>query len=229
MKRLHEFNDAQHLNQEVCRRLITVSNDCLANKGSFHLVLAGGSTPRQLYQQLKQATDAQWQGWHIYFSDERCLPTGDEQRNDNMAKTAWLDHVAIPQRQIHPIEAQLGSRQGAINYDRLLQHCPRFDLVLLGIGEDGHTASLFPGDTDTGPGFSNARPVTRAPKPPAERVSMTPDRLSRSDRVWFLVSGENKRPALQAWLQNQPSPASQIKTANGVDVFSDQNINRDAR
>ena len=228
MKRLHEFTDAKHMTDDICRRLINTANDCLTSKGSFHLVLAGGNTPRQLYQQLAQAPDAQWQGWHIYFGDERCLPVDDAQRNDSMAKSVWLDHVAIPHRQLHPIDAELGARQGAINYDRLLAHSPRFDLVLLGVGEDGHTASLFPGDSDTPAGFTYARPVTKSPKPPAERVSMTAERLSLTDRAWFLASGDIKRAVLEAWLRDEPLPVSLVRPPGGVDIFCDLTLTRQA-
>lgn len=224
MKRLHEFIDVEQMNREVCRRLLLTAADCVASRGCFHLVLAGGATPAPLYQLLGQASDIRWPDWHIYFSDERCLPAGDSTRNDSMARTHWLDHVAIPERQIHPIAAELGSRQGALDYDRLLQHCPRFDLILLGIGEDGHTASLFPKDSDTTPGFTLARPVQQAPKAPADRVSMTAECLNRTDRVWFLAAGENKRNIVTAWLRGDDMPANLIRGAGGTDIFFDRQV-----
>ena len=224
MKRLHEFIDVEQMHREVCRRLLLTAADCVASRGCFHLVLAGGATPAPLYQQLAQASDIRWPDWHIYFSDERCLPAGDPARNDSMARTRWLDHVAIPERQIHPIAAELGCRQGALDYDRLLQHSPHFDLVLLGLGEDGHTASLFPEDGETPTGFTLARPVQQAPKAPAERVSMTAQCLNRTDRAWFLAAGDHKRDIVTAWLRGDDMPANRVRGKGGTDIFFDRRV-----
>jgi len=182
-------------------------------------VLAGGDTPRAAYQQLRDAR-AGWGEWHIYFGDERCVPRDDAARNSRMAEEAWLDHVAIPALQRQPIPAELGAAAAARAYSVILQSVAAFDLVLLGLGEDGHTASLFPGhDWGEARGSPAALAVLDAPKPPRERVSLSAARLSDAREVLFMVSGASKREALAQWRAGAGIPARAITPAAGVDVL----------
>lgn len=199
--------------------VLASAEHALAATGRFRLVLAGGETPRRLYQSLRlTATD--WSAWHIYFGDERCLPADDAARNSRMAADAWLDQVPIPRGQIHPIPAELGPERAAASYSELLAGVDAFDLVLLGLGEDGHTASLFPGDDwERAAGWPDAIPVQHAPKPPRRRVSLSPARLSHSRRCLFLVAGADKRDAICLWRSGAIPPASRIGASEGVDVF----------
>jgi 6-phosphogluconolactonase len=217
--RWHAFPDQVALEQAALRFMLESAEQAIAERGVFRLVLSGGTTPRRLYQVLRQAQTG-WSAWHIYFGDERCLPAGAPERNSHMARLAWLDQVSIPAAQIHPIPAELGPEGGAGRYARELAQVGEFDLVLLGLGEDGHTASLFPGGAWEGEAWLPAAiPVLDAPKPPPQRVSLSPARLSLASRVLFLASGEAKRPALMAWREGQPIPASRICPPAGVDVF----------
>ncbi len=159
--------------------------------------------------------------WHIYFGDERYLPAGDPDRNDSMAATAWLDHVAIPAAQIHRVPTGDNVTAAAASYASVLQQAPGFDLVLLGLGEDGHTASLFPGDIAARNSAELAIAVTNAPKPPPQRVSMSPQCLSMAAAVWFIVTGDSKRQALQAWLAGAQLPPQTIMPRAGIDIFTD--------
>lgn len=114
----------------------------------------------------------------------------------------------------------LGAARAAHAYAATLGALGEFDLVLLGLGEDGHTASLFPAhDWGAAPGSPDALPVYDAPKPPPQRVTLSAARLSRARRVMFLVSGENKRPAVAAWRAGENIPACSITPAAGVDVL----------
>jgi 6-phosphogluconolactonase len=159
---------------------------------AFHFVVAGGDTPRGAYRSLREAR-VDWSGWCIYFGDERCLPADDAARNSRMAGEAWLDHLAIPPERLHAIPAELGPAQGAQAYAQTLRAVGEFDLVLLGLGEDGHTASLFPDhEWGTAPGSPDALAVFDPPKPPPERVTLSAERLSRARQVMFLVSVEAK-------------------------------------
>ena len=193
----------------------------LETRGEFHLVLAGGSTPERLYRALgEQSRD--WSGWHIWFGDERCLPMTDPQRNSRMAQTAWLDHIAIPAANIHVIPAELGAVHAAQAYCQELSRQATFDLVLLGLGQDGHTASLFPGhEWGVATDSPDAMAVFDAPKPPPQRVTLSAYRLSRSRCVLFLVCGADKRNAVNQWHQGSAIPATAIQPDAGIDVLID--------
>lgn len=194
----------------------------LAERGEFHIVLAGGGTPARVYEALAGESHT-WLRWRIWYGDERCLPVGHPERNASMAESAWLKRVPIPGANIRPIPTELGARAGAEAYARALAGTGRFDLVLLGLGEDGHTASLFPGkDPGEAPDAPAALPVFAAPKPPAERVSLSARRLSDARRVLFLVAGPGKREVVAAWRAGRPIPAAAVRPAGGVDVLIDQ-------
>lgn len=220
VRRLHHYIGQTELIDALVTRITDVANHCIATKGCFQCVLAGGETPRQLYQRLAAIT-TDWSRWFIYFGDERCLPTADSERNDNMAAKAWLDHIAIPHSHIHRFWAELGPAKAAEDYANTLKNIGDFDLVLLGIGEDGHTASLFPYMQNALCEDAVTTAVYAAPKPPPQRVSLSARRLSAADRVWFLVCGENKREALTRWLANWPLPVLTVMPSGGVDIHTD--------
>jgi 6-phosphogluconolactonase len=218
--RTHYFATNGLLVDALYERITSLATSCIDQRGHFSIVLAGGTTPRQLYQRLRHLpTD--WQRWHIYFGDERYLPAGNPGRNDSMAATAWLDHVAIPADQIHRVETGNNVNTAAASYAGVLQQAQGFDLALLGLGEDGHTASLFPGDLEACNSAELAIAVTNAPKPPPQRVSMSPQCLSMAAAVWFIVSGDGKRQALQDWLAGAQLPPQTIQPAAGIDIFTD--------
>ncbi len=207
------------MREAAVARILAAAGTAIAARGRFLIVLAGGSTPRGVYESLRAAR-SDWPAWHVYYGDERCLPVGDDARNSRMAAGAWLDHVPIPDGQIHAIPAELGPTRGAARYAELLGTVGDFDLVLLGLGEDGHTASLFPGHPlGDSAGAVDVLPVLDAPKPPPERVSLGARRLSRSAEVIFLVSGDDKRAAVAQWRSGAPIPARAIAPDAGVDVI----------
>jgi 6-phosphogluconolactonase len=217
--RWHAFPSVIELEQAAARTILDAARTAIASRGAFRLVLAGGSTPLNVYKLLRGA-DATWAAWHIYFGDERCLPPDHAERNSRKAQRAWLDHVAIPPQQIHVIPAEQDAQAAADRYARELADVGEFDLVLLGLGEDGHTASLFPGQDWSG-ATAAALPVHDAPKPPADRVSLSAQRLSHARAVLFLVSGSGKQQAINAWRAGAPIPAAAIRPRNGVDVYLD--------
>lgn len=217
------YESVAALRQAACDAIAQSAAQAIAERGRFVIVLAGGTTPRDVYMQLRElATD--WSRWHVFYGDERCLPPEHAERNSRMAEQAWLNHVAIPQAQIHPIPAELGPELGAAAYSHILESVAEFDLVLLGLGEDGHTASLFPGNVlelDGAP----AIPVHGAPKPPAERVSLSASRLSRARRVIFLVTGAGKRLAVRQWRVGAGLPVVAIAPSAGAEIFLDPACN----
>lgn len=219
--RWHVFPDDASLVANALARVLATAQGAIALHGAFDIVLAGGNTPRKLYRALRQA-NANWNAWHVWYGDERCAPPDDPQRNSRMARDEWLDHVAIPAANVHAIPAESGAREAAALYARELRTVDAFDLVLLGLGEDGHTASLFPGhDWGTHADSPDVLAVFDAPKPPPERVSLSAARLSNARHVLFLVEGAGKRDAIAAWKRGNAIPAASVTPASGVDVLLD--------
>lgn len=218
--------DTGALRRAACERILDAAGRAIAGRGAFVISLAGGNTPRDVYAMLREAA-TDWSRWQIHFGDERCLPRSDSERNSRMAREAWLDRIPIPTANIHEIAAELGPEAGAADYARALQAVGDFDLALLGLGEDGHTASLFPGhDWGEAPGAADAIAVFEAPKPPPERVSLSASRLGRAREVLFLVAGESKHDAVSQWRAGATIPARAIRPAAGVDVLVEASLLR---
>ncbi|MEP6607977.1 MAG: 6-phosphogluconolactonase [Burkholderiaceae bacterium] len=217
-------SDIEELQRIACQRILDAATHAIESRGRFVIVLSGGETPRGVYRMLRTArTD--WSRWHVYFGDERCVPAGDAARNSTMACDEWLDHVPLPQPQVHAIPAALGATAAARAYSETLRALGDFDLVLLGLGEDGHTASLFAGHNwGIDPNAPDVLAVFDAPKPPPQRVSMSAARLSRAREVLFLVADTSKREALARWRSGAPLPAAAIRPAAGVDVLFESSL-----
>ena len=211
------FADAQALVGSLADAVCEVADEAIRARGVFHLVLAGGRTPQALYRELaeRHAGDAHW---HIWYGDERCLPIDDPARNSYMIETAWLAASAIPSQNRRPIPAERGVIVAAAQYTAWLAPVPDFDLSLQGMGEDGHTASLFPGQAWKG---EDVIAVYDAPKPPPERVSLSASRLSQSRRVWFLVTGTDKRDAIGRWKNGERLPVTSVSGAIETVVWLD--------
>ncbi|MFA6015039.1 MAG: 6-phosphogluconolactonase [Gallionellaceae bacterium] len=222
--RWQPFTTASQLEQAAVEKILSLAKQAIAARGAFHIVLAGGTTPRRVYEALRQA-NTNWQAWHIYFGDERCLPAQHAERNSLMASLAWLDHVGIPEQQIHPIPAELGAAKATENYSLIINELHEFDLVLLGLGEDGHTASLFPGhELGTMENAPDTLAVFDAPKPPPERVSLSAHRLSNARQVIFLVTGKSKLQAVNDWRAGSAIPAAAITPKAGVDIYIENDL-----
>lgn len=214
--RWQHFNSIDCLRHAVCDAIALSASRAIAQRGRFNLVLAGGNTPRAIYRLLRDL-NMDWSKWHVYHGDERCLATDHEDRNSLMVEQVLLNHVAIPPNQVHHIPAELGPVAGAKAYAQTLQGLGSFDLVLLGLGEDGHTASLFPGHALDN--SAHAVPVFDSPKPPAERITMSQQRLNDAQQVIFIVSGAVKQQAVDNWRSGVAIPATLVQPANGVDVY----------
>lgn len=223
-RRWHSYPTTSSLEYAAAQAIFNASQQAIGQRGIFYIVLAGGTTPRRVYESLR-TMDANWNAWHIYFGDERCLPGGHAERNSRMAAIAWLDHVSIPASQIHIIPAEQGAEAAAGAYAQTLSEVELFDLVILGLGEDGHTASLFPHhEWGTSPDAPATIAVHDAPKPPLQRVSLTARRLSQTRQLMFLVSGATKRQAIIDWHDGKDIPAAAISPASGVDIFLEDEL-----
>ena len=222
--RWHVYRTTSSLEYAAAQAVFNASHQAISQLGTFKLVLAGGTTPRRVYELLRaKVTD--WSKWHIYFGDERCLPAEHPERNSRMAAAAWLQHIPIPINHIHIIPAELGAEAAANAYAKTLSEVDEFDLVILGLGEDGHSASLFPQhDWGTAPDAAATLAVHDAPKPPPERVSLSARRLSQTRQLLFLVSGATKRQAVTDWRNGKDIPAAAITPAGGVDVYLESDL-----
>lgn len=176
----------------------------------FSLALSGGSTPRKLYQLLAQQTGIDWRHVHIFWGDERCVASDHVDSNYRMAKESLLDHVPIPGEQIHRMKGELDPAHAAAEYEHILrdhfgQSQPRFDLVLLGMGDDGHTASLFP---HTAALSETQRWVVGnfAEAKQTWRITLTAIAINAAQNVMFLVSGIDKAERLRQVLKGPYSP-----------------------
>ena len=195
---MHEFRhctDAADLAGAAAAHLAERIRDCLDGREVCRIALPGGRTPGRCLA-LLAGDSLPWERLHWYLGDERCYPPGHAGRNDVMLESQLWSRIDAPAQNRHPMAAELGPEAAAMHYSDEIRAADRLDLVLLGMGEDGHTASLFPGNAaleDTRP----AVPVHQAPKPPPERVSLGLGTLrSASERI-VLVAGQDKRDALR--------------------------------
>ena len=193
------------------------TTDAVAARRACYLALAGGETPRGCYERLARPPyrDAlPWSFVFVYWSDERQVPFDDPASNYAMAKAALLDHVPIPPEQVFPL---VGDPTPALRHvPPDARGRPRFDLIHLGLGEDGHTASLFPGSPALQEAHALVGHVHNAPKPPPERLTLTLPVINAARAVLFMVQGASKREALARVLQRDPAlPASHVQPVDG--------------
>jgi 6-phosphogluconolactonase len=204
---------------EVLRR----AADATAARGVFHLVLAGGTTPRALYEALAGSPRADFARWECWFGDERCVPPSHPDSNFRMAARALLPRAGAAPPRIHRMRGEdPDPAAAAADYERELRSVfgltPRFDLVLLGMGADGHTASLFPG-TEALEERDRLVAALHAPAVGAWRLTMTFRAIDAARAVMFVVTGADKAEALAKALSPRagepPLPASRVRPEGG--------------
>jgi 6-phosphogluconolactonase len=208
--------DVDAIAEQAVDRILSGARKAISKKGVFSLVLAGGSTPGTAYQRLAKQ-DVDWSQWQFYFGDERCLPAEDLDRNSMMARQNLFRNISIDGSQVHVIPAEKGAETAARIYAREIATVLPFDMVLLGLGEDGHTASLFPGQSH--PENQAVVAVHQAPKPPPDRVSLNYPCLQSAGEQLFLVSGKGKAAAVEKWRRAEGIPAACFP---GADILIDE-------
>jgi 6-phosphogluconolactonase len=211
MINFHPYDDVESVAQAAADALALRILDVLGCKQYCHLVLPGGTTPVRCLELLAQKT-LPWGLIHCYVSDERCLPNGDSQRNDVMIERALWSRVSLPEKNKHPMAAELGAEVAALRYAELIGQIDRLDIVLLGMGEDGHTASLFPGNAALdNPALAVA--VANAPKPPPNRVSLGLSAIRRATERHLIVTGQSKYEAMRQIRRGVDLPVCRIGKA----------------
>ena len=195
--------DAAAVADAACRLIGIAARDAIAERNRFRLVLAGGSTPLATYRRLA-ASDQNWKRWSLYYGDERCVPADDPERNSQMVIATGLADRAGKH---YPIPTELGAKTAVARYRERIKTAQPFDMVLLGMGEDGHTASLFPGrDWPDKPVFA----VRDAPKKPTERVTLGIGALQNCRAMLVLVTGESKIEAVRQWRSGAALPVARV-------------------
>ncbi len=214
----HILESSDEVAELACKEILAAAEAAIAQHGQFKIVLAGGTTPEKVYRLLAHSK-SDWPKWFVYFGDERCLPADHADRNSVMAEQAFLSKVAIPKAQVFIIPAELGAEQAATQYRQTVKAALPFDLVLLGMGEDGHTASLFPGHQHDPEELAHA--VYNSPKPPPERVSLSAQALVKARKVIFLITGSNKQEAVKLWRSGHDLPVASIISDN-IAIYADR-------
>ena len=210
------FPDDQALAEAAARRFMESARQAMARHDRFRVALAGGSTPGRFYRRLAEppfADTIDWQKVDIFWGDERSVPQDHAESNFRMAAETLLRRVPLPPQNIHPMTSGDDPRQAADEYEALLESCfssgpGRFDLVLLGIGSDGHTASLFPGSPAATDRRGSRRVIAHyIDKLAAWRITLTPETINRSELVVFLVAGADKAAVVKQVLEGARRPA----------------------
>jgi 6-phosphogluconolactonase len=223
---LHIYRDPESLSVAVAEVITGLIIKKLRSNERFTLLLSGGNTPKKLYSLLAKDEYRErinWKRIHVFFGDERIVPFSDERNNGRMAKEALIDHTPIPRDQVFYIDTERNVNEAVDEYEKILhqyfdgEHFS-FDLSLMGMGEDAHTLSLFPGS-----------PVIKEKKrwvvslyleeQKAHRISLTPAIVNKSNEIFFLVTGQSKATAMSNVLKGsfQPEryPAQLIRPTNG--------------
>ena len=211
---LKVLTDVNALVDDAAVLVVDACREAIAERGQFTIALAGGSTPKPLYEKLS-AQDLPWDKIHVFWGDERYVSATHPDSNEGMARRAWLDRVPFPAENLHPMPTQaIDPAESAQQYEAHLraffgdsffgtQEIPTFDLILLGLGDDGHTASLFPHtevlnlcDRLIGVGYRGSDP----------RLTFTIPLINQARCVLFLVAGSSKKPALNAIFSDRADP-----------------------
>ncbi len=226
------YDDKHILSQHAAEYIMRIAKESIDLHGRFTIALTGGTTPGEAYSLLASEpirSQIDWQRVYIFWGDERCVPHTNPESNYYLAQQVLFDKVAIPKSQIHPVPADQPDRDAASQAYTVELHqafgtngVPSFDLIHLGMGPEGHTASLFPHQASLHEKHRLVMPVS-VPKPPPDRLTFTPPLLNAARNVLFLVTGSEKADALHAVLEGeyQPNeyPAQIVHPTNGEVVW----------
>lgn len=212
---------------EVAKSFSEYLSQQIASEETFHIALSGGSTPKVIFDELVSnfKNDIDWSGVHLYWGDERCVPPTDSESNYKMTVDHLISKIDIPETNIHRVQGEDNPQEEAVRYGDLLNEMlpksnqlPQFDLVILGMGDDGHTASIFPHEIDLWQSEKYCE-VAIHPDSGQRRVTITGNVINEAKTVAFLVTGENKADKLDEILNKQGSfetyPASLVAPVSG--------------
>jgi 6-phosphogluconolactonase len=219
--------NAAMLAQKAATLFNQTAKESIDRQGRFVVAISGGSTPRRMYRMLAEepcGSAIPWDKTYIFWVDERCVPENDPASNYGSAKKDFLNRVPVPEAQVYPMPGELPPKQGAQNYQKALidffqledGRFPSFDQIFLGMGSDGHTASLFPGQA----ALDERKRLIVAVKggnPNINRLTVTVPVLNRARQIVFLISGKEKASSLKTVFEDRKNqlPAQRIRPLNG--------------
>ena len=237
-RRVLVHSDRAALAASVAARFITTAVDLLHEEGDIHVVLTGGSVATEVLEAVNASAardTVDWEHVNFWWGDERWLPYADPERNELQARTALLDHLDIPAENIHPFASSDGPLDldaAGASYAEELEEAsndgtvlPRFDITFLGVGPDGHIASLFPHLPGIREDTASVLAVRNSPKPPAERLTLSRPALNSSRCIWLVLAGPDKASALGlalAGASRDEVPVAGIKGRRYTNFFVDQ-------
>ena len=220
-------NDPGELARTAAGIFRTTAKDCVTQINLFTVAISGGSTPRGMHRLLAEEpyrSDIPWKKTHVFWVDERCVPEDDPASNFGLARKDFLEQILIPPEQIHPMPGEFSPEEGAKKYQEEMERAfqiqekdfPIFDLIFLGMGKDGHTASLFPG-AKSADELDRWVIAVKGGSPKVYRLTLTYGVLNRAKRVYFLVSGKEKAPMVRTVLEDKDAclPAQKIQPVQG--------------
>ncbi|EMM95168.1 6-phosphogluconolactonase [Leptospira interrogans serovar Zanoni str. LT2156] len=210
------FNERDFLDH-CLDRIKEISANKIQTKSSFHIVLTGGDTAKLLYSELKYM-ETDWSKWFFYFGDERCVPKEHTDSNWLMVERVLFKFIPVNERQIFRIQGHLGPQRGALEYSESIKSISSFDLVLLGLGEDGHVASLFPGSkclTET----KDVLAIHDSPKPPKERVSLSLRKINMSDNILIIAKGKKKSKIIERIKLDEILPVTSLLPNKSLELY----------
>jgi 6-phosphogluconolactonase len=203
--------DPGHLAAEAAERMVILASEAISQRQIFSIALSGGSTPKALFELL--ATDAyakriDFSKWDVYFGDERCVPPAHKDSNFRMAKESLFGHVNIPPEQIHRMKGEIEPQQAAVEYGKLLKEKfgdAGLDLILLGMGDDGHTASLFP-ETAALDEREHRCIANFVPRLNVWRITMSAPFINRARQIMIMAAGAAKAARIAEVLEGPKNP-----------------------
>ncbi len=225
------FNDAGELARKAAEFIMQTAAEAIAGRDRFIIALSGGSTPEAAYEFIHRnyANKTDWNKWFIFLGDERAVPVDDARSNLGMARRTMLNGLPIPPQNIFAVCTQLPLAEAAADYEKRIrvffgQSEPRFDLILLGLGDDGHTASLFPGMSAR---HEHIKLVTSSPPgtlpPPVDRITFTFPLINMARKAVFMIGGAKKKALVKQLLSpdvdKELIPAANVRPLNGKLIY----------
>lgn len=225
--------DKTSVDRVAAQHFIELAKNSIEARGRFIVALCGGSSPKGMYEILSQPKYTEMVDWdkvYVFWSDERLVPYDNVESNYGIAKKIFLDQIPIPQANIHPVQTNLTPAESATSYSaeitKLFNHeVPKFDVIFLGMGQDGHTASLFPKLNPEQGSTNLITIVNNAPKPPKDRISFSFELINNAYIKIFLVTGLDKAETLKKVLNEKTLPASKID-GNVIWILDEQSASQ---